>query len=104
MMGIKLRDLKDHPHINLDRLVPVDNFYRDLNEKIDVTFVRGLVSHLYVPYGRPSIDPVVFFKLQLIMFFEAIRSERLLMKTVPMRLDHRWYLGYESPLTSHYLR
>jgi len=29
------------------------------------------------------------------MFFEAIRSERLLMKTVPMRLDQRWYLGYD---------
>jgi hypothetical protein len=25
--------------------------------------------------GRPSIDPVVFFKLQLVMFFEDIRSE-----------------------------
>ena len=30
--------------------------------------------------GRPSIDPVVFFKLQLVMFFEGIRSERQLMR------------------------
>ncbi len=30
--------------------------------------------------GRPSIDPVVFFKLQLVMFFEEIRSERQLMR------------------------
>jgi transposase len=45
--------------------------------------------------GRPSIDPVVFFKLQLIMFFEGIRSERQLMVMAPMRLDHRWYIGYD---------
>ena len=94
-MGIKHRDLKDHTLINLEQLVPEDNFYRKLDTKLDLSFVRDLVQHLYVPYGRASIDPVVFFKLQLIMFFEAIRSERLLMKTVPMRLDHRWYLGYD---------
>jgi hypothetical protein len=45
--------------------------------------------------GRPSIDPVVFFKLQLIMFFEGIRSERQLMETVNLNLAHRWYLGYD---------
>lgn len=45
--------------------------------------------------GRPSIDPVVFFKLQLIMYFEGIRSERQLMDMATMRLDHRWYIGYD---------
>jgi transposase len=46
-------------------------------------------------YWRPSIDPVVFFKLQLIAFFEGIRSERLLMETVSLNLAHRWYIGYD---------
>jgi transposase len=36
----------------------------------------------YACGGRPSIDPVVFFKLQLVLFFEDIRSERLLMQLV----------------------
>ncbi|MGO8948357.1 MAG: transposase [Ktedonobacterales bacterium] len=31
---------------------------------------------MYALGGRPSIDPVVFFKLQLVMFFEGVRSER----------------------------
>ena len=31
---------------------------------------------LYAKGGRPSVDPVVFFRLQLVMFFEDIRSER----------------------------
>ena len=45
--------------------------------------------------GRPSIDPVTFFKLHLIMFFEGIRSERQLMETVNLNLAHRWYIGYD---------
>jgi transposase len=48
----------------------------------------------YAAHGRPSIDPVVFFKLQLVMFFEGIRSERHLMRLVADRLSIRWYLGY----------
>jgi transposase len=38
---------------------------------------------------------VVFFKLQLIAFFEGIRSERQLMETVNVNLAHRWYIGYD---------
>lgn len=33
-----------------------------------------------LPGGSRRIDPIVFFKLQLMMFFEDIRSERLLMR------------------------
>jgi hypothetical protein len=33
---------------------------------------RELVKTTYAPGGRPSIDPVVFFKLQLVLFFEGI--------------------------------
>ena len=29
---------------------------------------------LYVGGGGTSVDPVVFFKLQLVMFFEGLRS------------------------------
>ena len=37
---------------------------------------------------------MIFFKLQLIMFFESIRSERKLGETASLHLAHRWYLGY----------
>ena len=57
--------------------------------------MRDLVAELYSARGRPSIGPVVFFKLQLIMFFEGIRSERQLMETVNLNLAHRWYIGYD---------
>jgi hypothetical protein len=32
------------------------------------------------------VDPVVFFKLQLVLFFEGLRSERELMRVAADRL------------------
>lgn len=95
MLGEKLRTFKTHTAISLDGLVPPNNFYRQVEAKLDLSFTRDLVRECYSTGGRPSIDPVVFFKLQLIMFFEGIRSERQLMDMVNMRLDHRWYIGYD---------
>jgi transposase len=62
--------------------------------RLDLSFVREWSRDLYAECGRPSIDPVVFFKLQLVMFFEGIRSERRLIETARLNLAHRWYLGY----------
>jgi hypothetical protein len=38
---------------------------------------------------------VVFFELQLVLFFEGLRSERQLMEVAADRLSIRWYLGYD---------
>jgi len=75
---------------SLDALVPANHFYRLLESKLDLTFVRALVRGAYKDGGRPSIDPVVCFKLQLIMFFEGIRSERQLIEIASLHLAHRW--------------
>jgi hypothetical protein len=48
---------------SLEELVPADNVYRHLEVKLDLSFVRQWVRELYAERGRPSIDPVVFFKL-----------------------------------------
>lgn len=103
MMGIKQRDFGPIVGVSLDDLVPHDNFYRYLEAKLDLCFVRDLVSEYYTQIGRPSIDPVVFFKLQLVMFFEGIRSERELLRVAADRLSLRWYLGYDltEPLPDH---
>jgi transposase len=96
VLGQKARMCKVHRAISLEQLVPQDHFYRQVEAKLDLSFVRELVKDMYAsPMGRPSIDPVVFFKLQLIMFFEGIRSERQLMETVNVNLAHRWFLGYD---------
>jgi len=93
MMGEKVRHFAEHPAIALEVLVPPQHFYRQLERALDLAFVRDLVRECYAARGRPSIDPVVFFRLQLVMFFEGIRSERQLMRVVADRLSLRWYIG-----------
>jgi transposase len=90
----KSRRLDQAIDVSLDDLVPTSHFYRQLEHTLDLSFVRDLVRDTYAEHGRPSIDPVVFFKLQLILFFEGLRSERQLMRVVADRLSLRWYLGY----------
>jgi len=95
MLGHKVRDFRLLTALSLEDLVPEDNFYRQVERCLDLGFVRDLVLELYSVIGRPSIDPIVFFKLQLIAFFEGIRSERQLMETVNVNLAHRWFIGYD---------
>ncbi len=72
MMGHRTKRFKLFAETNLEALLPADNFYRQLEEKPDLSFVRELVRDCYEEMGRPSIDPVVFFRLHLIAFFEGI--------------------------------
>lgn len=103
MMGLKERAFAPLVAVSLEELVPQDHFYRHLQKVLDLSFVYDLVRKYYSLAGRPSIDPMVFFKLQLVMFFEDIRSERLLMRQVVDRLSVRWYVGYDldEPLPDH---
>ncbi len=103
MMGSKQRHFAPLVNVSLEDLVPADHFYRHLERTLDLSFVREFVHETYASKGRPSIDPVVFFKLQLVMFFEGIRSERQLMRHAADRLSIRWYLGYDlgEPLPDH---
>ncbi len=103
MMGFKAREFAPIEHLTLEQLVPRDHFYRQLDRVLDLTFVRTLVALYYAVAGRPSIDPIVFFKLELVMFFEGIRSERQLLRLVADRLGARWYVGYDldEPLPDH---
>jgi transposase len=103
MMGIKQRVFEPLPNLSLEELVPEDNFYRRLEATLDLSFVRDLVKECYASSGRPSVDPVVFFRLQLVMFFEDIRSERELIRVAADRLSIRWFLGYDlhEPLPDH---
>lgn len=103
MMGKKERSFAPFINVSLEDLVPQDHFYRHLERALDLSFVRDFVQESYASGGRPSVDPVIFFKLQLVMFFEGIRSERQLMRHAADRLSVRWYLGYDlnEPLPDH---
>jgi len=60
MMGTKIRNFSPLPDLSLEGFVPKDNFYRQLEERLDLSFVRELVEDLYATSGRPSVDPWSF--------------------------------------------
>jgi hypothetical protein len=48
MMGIKMRTFSPLPHdLALEDLLPNDHFYRRLEARLDLSFVRELVGPLY---------------------------------------------------------
>jgi transposase len=91
MMGIKERRFDPLPRtVSQEDLVPADDLYRRLEERVYLSLVRDLVEYRYGAVDRPSVDPIVFFQLQLILFFEGLSSERQLMKIVADRPSLRW--------------
>ena len=90
MMGTKERAFGPLCHQALETLVPADHFYRHVDAKLDLSFVRDLVRGTYAAAGRPSIDPIVCFKLRLVLVFEGLRPERELVRVAADRLSVRW--------------
>src|SRR5205809_7416495 len=74
MLGMKERHFAPLVNVLLETLVPQDHFYRHVERTLDLSFVPEFVRETYAGGDRPSIDPVVFFKQQLVMFFEGIRA------------------------------
>ena len=54
-----------------------------------------IVEDLYCQdNGRPSIDPVVLFKMVMIQHLYGIRSLRKTAEEIEMNAAYRWFLGY----------
>ena len=62
--------------LSLDRLVPEDDFYRKLNQSINLRFLYKQTQRYYGNEGQSSIDPVVFFKICMIGYLNNIVSDR----------------------------
>jgi transposase len=89
--------------VNLGRRIPQDHLLRKINKALDLGFVRGQVAGFYGNNGNVSVDPVIIIKLMLLLFLDDVRSERELMRIVPLRLDYLWFLGYglEDEIPNH---
>ena len=78
----------------IDDLVPKDHLLRLIEESMDFSFIYDLVQDLYcLDNGRPSIDPVVLIKIQLIQCLYGIRSMRQTIKDIEVNVAYRWFLG-----------
>lgn len=95
MLGEKALLPKLFYDLSLEKLVPQDDFYRKLEEAVDLSWVRPMVANCYSDIGRPSIDPEVFLKIELIGYLEGIIYERELMRQIHDRLSLRRYIGYD---------
>ena len=60
----KARDLARPVLVSLEALVPRGHFYRHLERRLDLSFVRELARDRYAPTGRPSVDAVALRLLQ----------------------------------------
>ena len=95
MRGKKVSQPKLYYQFCLETAVPQDNFYRKLEKALDLSWVGPKVGPCYSDIGRPSIDPEVFIKIELIAYLEGITSERELTRQIDDRLSPRRYLGYD---------
>src|ERR1700746_4215254 len=80
--------------VNLDKRVRSDHRLRQINQALDLDFVRPEVAQFYGAKGNVSEDPVVIVKMMLLLFLDDVRSERELMRIISERLDYMWFLGY----------
>ena len=74
MQGRKDIQPKMMYQVNIDKLVPIDNFYRKLSHTLDLSFLYKATAKYYGSEGQESIDPVVFFKICLIGYLNNIMS------------------------------
>ncbi len=81
--------------LSLEDLVPEDHLIRKIDKAIDLDFIYDEVKELYSDKGRPSIDPVVLIKLNIIQYTFGIRSMRQTIKEVEVNTAYRWYIGYD---------
>ena len=80
---------------SIDQLVPADHIVRKIEAAVNFNFIYDLVRDLYSSEsGRPSLDPVVLFKLVFIQYLFGIRSMRQTMKEIDMNLAYRWFLHF----------
>lgn len=79
--------------VMLEQLVPQEHLVRKIDKVIDFEFIRERVKHLYSDCkGRPSIDPVVLFKIVFIQFLFGIKSMRQTIKEIEVNMAYRWFL------------
>ncbi len=81
--------------IDIESIVPKNHLVRMVDQVIDFEFIRDIVKEYYSEdKGRPSIDPVVLFKIVFIQFLFGIRSMRQTIKEINVNVAYRWFLGY----------
>ena len=94
MMKINKNIQSEFIMTTMEEIVPKDSIFRKIDSYIDFTFIYDEVKDLYCEdNGRPSIDPVVLFKLVFIQALDGIKSMRKTCEKIKVDAEYRWFLG-----------
>ncbi|MDH3691999.1 MAG: transposase [Gammaproteobacteria bacterium] len=90
--------------INLEEFIPKDHLLYRLDKVVNFDFIYELTKGLYcADNGRASIDPVLFFRMQLVSYLYGMKSDRELCREVHLNLAYRWFcrLGLHEVVPDH---
>ncbi len=95
MLTVRAEERGQYEMICLEDMIPKDHILRKIDEAIDFTHIYDIVKEKYCPdNGRPSIDPVVLFKIVMIQHLFGIPSLRKTAEEIKVNIAYRWFLGY----------
>ena len=81
--------------VDTESLVPRDHLLRKIDAAVDFNRLYEMVEPLYSEdNGRPSVDPVVLFKMVLIQHLYGLPSLRRTADEISANICYRWFLGY----------
>lgn len=81
--------------VDTESLVPRDHLLRKIDAAVDFNRLYEMVEPLYSEdNGRPSVDPVVLFKMVLIQHLYGLPSLRRTAEEINLNIAYRWFLGY----------
>ena len=81
--------------VDTESLVPKDHLLRKIDAAVDFNRLYEMVEPLYSEdNGRPSVDPVVLFKMVLIQHLYGLPSLRRTADEISANICYRWFLGY----------
>ena len=80
--------------VNLEEMIPQNHFLRVIEKYFDWNFIYEEVEKQYSKFGRPSIDPVVLFKIHILKFLFHEDSLRRTYETLKYNNLYRWFIGY----------
>ena len=89
-----------HEGLSAENLTDDVTFYRF----VEPAFIRRLTVCCYAEgKGRPSIDSIVYFRMQLVAYLYSIDSDRRLCEDVYSNLDYRWFcrLSLDDKVPDH---
>ena len=92
-MIVKGRENRDQLEVfSIEEFVPTDHLLRKIDSAVDFSHIYDIVEDLYcADNGRPSIDPVVIFKMVLIQHLYGLPSLRRTVEEIKMNVAYRWF-------------